>query len=452
MTPGSHRVVLAAAVAAWSATAIASWVVGAPLGHDEAQYALAATARLHGGASAWHYLSIGMEVVAMPGVLLGGGELALRVVPVLGGIAFVLAVSRLARRQFDASTAAWSVVVLAGSLAFARRSAELLSDLPATACLVMATSVVIEQVGKADRAGWRLMLAAPWLAAAFYLRYGSLIAIAVIVGVGLIVGWPAVRRGIAPVLATAALFALLLVPHLVWSNDLTGSPFGIIRHSSDIISVYRPSVLGYLAVNPLVYYGIAATPAVVAGVVAIRGNRSVVMMWAFALAHVVLVGLTTLPQSRYVFFALALLIVLGTERIRWFLARFASRARFAIRVAVGVAALGAWIVTSIAAVSIAARRERTYEPTLTASALIHDDARGRACFVIGRHSTQLEWYSGCTTLRFVPLDDLGRVYVVYHPGQAHQPVLAELGGCHTPLLERADVRVLRLDPLPCRAN
>src|SRR5262245_33123513 len=107
--PGSRRttaIVLAAGLAAWLAGAAIVWLSEPLLGHDEAQYAIAARELLAGAPARWEYLSIGMNAIAIPGLLAGGGELALRALPVALGLAFVLAAARLARGMFGGATAA----------------------------------------------------------------------------------------------------------------------------------------------------------------------------------------------------------------------------------------------------------------------------------------------------------------------------------------------------------
>jgi hypothetical protein len=95
------------ALALWMLEAMIVWAWGAPLGHDEAQYALAARAALSGQPPPWNYLSFGMNLLAIPGVLLGGSEQALRWVPLCAGLGFALAVAGLARRRASAARRRW---------------------------------------------------------------------------------------------------------------------------------------------------------------------------------------------------------------------------------------------------------------------------------------------------------------------------------------------------------
>src|SRR5262245_12385462 len=106
---------LLAGVAAWLVNALLGWIAAPPLGHDEAQYALSAKDIVAGHDPRWIYVSRGMSVVALPGVLAGGSELAMRFLPLVFSCGFVVASWLFARRLFGALTAAWVVALLAAS-------------------------------------------------------------------------------------------------------------------------------------------------------------------------------------------------------------------------------------------------------------------------------------------------------------------------------------------------
>ena len=119
------QLVFAVGLIAWTTNAAMIWADAAPLGHDEAQYALAAKHRLDGELLRWNYLSEGMNAIAVPGVVAGGSERALRLLPAAISIAFVLAAAQLARRAVGGASAAWVVLVMAITSSMARRSVEL---------------------------------------------------------------------------------------------------------------------------------------------------------------------------------------------------------------------------------------------------------------------------------------------------------------------------------------
>ncbi|HRC54941.1 MAG TPA: sulfite exporter TauE/SafE family protein [Kofleriaceae bacterium] len=259
--------VFALGVAVWVVSGVIWWLSAAPLGHDEAQYAMAFQHLLSGEPPRWVYLSKGMHAVAGPGVLLGGGELALRVAPLLCGLGFLLAAAHLAWRVFGATTAAWTVVVLASAKPVVRRSVELLSDFPSTAALLAGTTVVVMEVVQPSRPtgpSWRLLWAAPLFAAAFYLRYGSCVPIAIVGVAALVAGWRAVRRPV-PVAAAAVLLALLLLPHFWDSLATLGSPLAVLLESQRVPQAEVSGLRTYLTSDPVAFYGRAVAPLLVLG-------------------------------------------------------------------------------------------------------------------------------------------------------------------------------------------
>jgi hypothetical protein len=86
--------------------------------------------------------------------------------------------------------------------------------------------------------------------------------------------------------------------------------------------------------------------------------------------------------------------------------------------------------------------------TLDAIAAIRADARGAMCDVIGRRSTQLQWYAGCDAIYHADPTTLAerRVNLVHEPGKKLQPDLEGRPGIPRTILERPHVVVLRYDP------
>lgn len=445
---------LAAGLATWLAAAVIVWLAAPPLGHDEARYAIAAQDMLDGAPARWAYSSVGMNAIALPGVLAGGGELALRFLPTVLGLAFVLAAARLARGALGDATAAWTVAVIAGSFSIVRRAAELLSDLPATACLLAGTAIVVTELTREPAPRRRLVLAAPWLAAAFYLRYGSALAIVPIGGAALLVGWRAVLRRPWIALATVALFALLLVPHLLAALAATGSPLGMLRASSELIDSVQTgrSIVTYATSNPFTYYGILTTPVMLAGLAAIRRGRDrrVLLLWLIAVGDIVALGMTPIPQPRYIFFGIVLLVTLGTDEIyRWVIARPPATRRVLGGCAAGAIAIS-WIIVLVGMCQLEDKRLENMRGTLAAVTAIRDDAGGAPCEVIARHSTQLQWYTGCAAVHRADLETLSRrrVYLVREPSVPLQPELAGRPGVPRAILDRPEAIVTRYDPPP----
>jgi 4-amino-4-deoxy-L-arabinose transferase-like glycosyltransferase len=447
-------------VGAWLAMTTITWLGRAPLGHDESQYALAAKDLLAGDPARWFYLSRGMNAIAVPGVLLGGGELALRFLPLLLGAAFIVAMYWLGRRTVGATSAAWAILVLGSSRTISRLGTDLLSDMPAAALLLAAFAILVDEVDRRDGPRWRILCVAPLLAAAFYVRYGSVIPIAVMVVCSLVVGARSMLRRPLPVIATAALFLVLLVPHFLEAKQLSGSALGILLWSRAVPNQGDiPSGLTtYLTSNPFRYYGLLTPLPLVAGVLAfqVRDKRRL-LAWLVGIGSFVAMGLTTHGMLRYILVPVAILVVLGTDLILRGLVRVPGRARTVVSGVLVLALVVVWALNFRRQLTAGNYRRDRLRGALVAAEVIRADAAGRPCSVLGHTYTQLEWYSGCNApLILAPQSAAealaaGRiVYLVRDHTPSYfpkwNPVFAEMPGAVHVLVENADVEVARLSP------
>jgi hypothetical protein len=459
MGPGERRsaLIFSGGVLAWLTCAGIAWLAPRPLGHDEAQYALAARDLLAGAEPRWFYLSSGMSAVAAAGVAAGASELALRLPAVLLGLGCLLAAGALAWRWYGHATAAWTVAVLAGMRALTRRSADLLSDLPAAGLLLAGTLVITAEATRPEGPRWRVVAAAPLLAGALYLRYASCVPIALLGAVTLVGCAREIARRPWPIAATAALFLALLAPHAASAVAFTGSPVGILLRSSEVPTRawWAEGLVTYLTSSPVRYYGLLAAPVLLAGAAAgalaivRRGPRPTAIFGAVGAGHILAMGLISHAQARYIFSGLVLLSVLGVHALRAGLERARHspvvwRAR-AARIGGGIAAaaVGASWALSIRAAAGAAPIGAKTAGTLAAAAAIRADAAGAPCAVQGDAYPQLEWYSGCasTDLPDAPLARGEPVYAVDRPGAARAPT----AGRGRVLLARPDLIVTRYD-------
>jgi hypothetical protein len=174
------------------------------------------------------------------------------------------------------------------------------------------------------------------------------------------------------------------------------------------------------------------------------------LLWLIAVGDIIAVGLTPVAQPRYIFFGIALLVILGTDELRrWIAARPPAARRVLGGCAAGVVA-ASWLVVAIGMLQLEATRRRRMKGTLPAIAAIQGDARGAPCEVIARHTTQLQWYTGCVAVFTADLEALARrrVYLVREPDAPHQPELAGHPGVPRTILAHPDVTVTRLDPPP----
>lgn len=441
----SNRGVLAAGVIGWVTIALALLVIASPLGHDESQYVIAASDFLAGRPPRWLYLSQGTTALAIPGVLAGGSEIALRSVMLVLGLGFLAAAYGLARSLVSPVTAAWLACVLAASLGIVRRSTDLLSDMPAAAALLAGTALLVGELLRDDGPRRRIVWTGALFAAALYLRYGSALAIAIIGVVAAIGGWRGVARRPLLVVATLGAFVALLAPHMIAAYARTGSPVGIITLSTDEIrTVSDPGLVDYFTHDPTQWYGIVATPLLVLGLASIAWlrERRFVMLWVMAIGCVIGLGLTALAQPRYIYYSQVVLVMLGIEVVR----RLVEHRR-AVVIACAIVVALSWAL----AVSSSIRGARKPSPAqfvVAAARAIDRDAAGAPCAVLGTE-VQLHWYSRCKPVQDVYREEIGpgkpRTYVVFTP--AVYPLdRSALPGKQVVLLEERGMTLLRVDP------
>ncbi|HEV7555909.1 MAG TPA: glycosyltransferase family 39 protein [Kofleriaceae bacterium] len=393
----AERRLLYAALAAWTVVAVVSLIVAPPLGHDESAFALMA----RGGAPPWLYRSTGVIAVAKIGIALGGSDVAMRIASAVLGLGFVVAVWAVGRAAFDERVGAWAAAVVVGGHWMALRSAELIGDLPATACVLAGVAILVRELGR-ERASWWVVAAGPAFAAAFYFRYGSVPVIGIAGVTAAVLWWRTIVARPLPVIAAAAVFALLLVPHVLHSLDETGSPLGILDVSR---KMPRREYLGeglvtYLTSNPFYFYGGLVAPVMVAGLAGLvrlpRSWRPSMFLGVVALGQIITIGLESHGQPRYVFVATALLVVLGVDAvIRYARGRYGQ---------IALALVGcAWLAVAIAVVPYGRWLATERAPIVAAAQTIVRDTAGQPCVVAARAVTQLMWYSGCVHALVHPL-------------------------------------------------
>ena len=426
------RKLLTLALLAWLAIAVTSLVTGPALGHDEAAFGIAA----RGDGPAWLYRSTGVIWLAKLGVALGGGDVAMRLASVLLGLGLVVA-TWLVGSRLSPRAGGWAALVVAGAHPMALRSAELIGDLPATACVLAGIAVMAGELSRPEVDGgprWRLVWVAPLFALGFYFRYGSapVIAIAAVAALAL---WP--RRILrAPVVATVGLFALLLAPHAIESLRATGSLFGILEVSSKMPrrAYVGEGLVTYLTSNPFRFYGALVAPLAIAGLAGLaRPTRIRVFLVAIALGQLVAIGLQSHAQPRYVFVATTLLVAVGVDVVTgvpW--QRWLARTGAAL---VGLAWLAALAITVPYNRWLAGERA----PLMAAATAIAADGAGPCTFAC-RVVTQLSWYTGCEGLLLrdvaaLPRMTAARSYVVSIPHGLIDlaPIAAQQGAIATVL-------------------
>jgi hypothetical protein len=269
-------------------------------------------------------------------------------------------------------------------------------------------------------------------------------------------GWREIVRRPAPIVATAALFLVLCVPHAWYAIALTGSPLGILLESRQVVpnSYVGEGLVTYLSWNPLVRYGWLMPPVLIAGIAAIvpaarSGARRASFLWVVAVTSIVVLALITEAQTRYIYFGLTLLTILGVDVIRRAIEACSPRARRVIVACLLVVIATVWGFVMHGQLRHGASRAAGSDaPTFAAAAAIRTDAAGRRCEVLGQHDPQLEWYSGCRAAQVVAYPPPGVwLYVVRDRTPGWQPELSGGPGRHTTILDRPGfVHVERVEP------
>jgi hypothetical protein len=297
----------------------------------------------------------------------------------------------------------WAALVIAGAHPMVLRSAELIGDLPATACVLAGIAIMAGELSRDGGPRWRIVAVAPLFALGFYFRYGSAPVIA-IAAVAALLLWP--RRVLcAPVVVTVLAFAALLAPHAIESLRATGSLFGILEVSSKMPrrAYVGEGLVTYLTSNPIRFYGGLVAPLLVVGLAGLaRPTRIRMFYGAIALAQIVAIGLQSHAQPRYVFVATVLLVAIGVDvitGIAWkpWLQR------------TGVALVGlAWLAAATIVVPYDQWLAGERAALVAAARTIEADGTGDCVFAC-RVVTQLLWYTRCEGQLLRDVDRLPRL-------------------------------------------
>ncbi len=416
------RQLVLAALVVWCSCIGLMWWMACPLTGDEAAYALLARGR--GGG--WLYRPLGFVAFARLGAGLGDSELALRIPSAIVACLLIPAVYAVGR-TLGTWVGAWAAAIIAGTHTFVLRGPALLTDLPSTMCLLGAIALVIGELDRASGPRYRLVLVAPLLAAAFYMRYGSAPTVAILVIAACAVWWRAVLARPGPVLVTAALLAALLFPFLVYSHRMTGSFAGILTLAGEVAGrrYVGHGLVIYLIENPLRYHGVLAAPVAIAGLLGIARppvqRRRARFLAIVALGQFVVIGLVSHANARFIFLAIILLVVLGVDAISRVIAARPGLERRATRIA-AITVVAGWLGMLIAIVPVQHHLQRGLAEVVASGRAIRADAAGRPCAVIARAVPQIMWYSGCTAVKpprgveaLPPLPDGHRIYAASVP-------------------------------------
>lgn len=417
---------------------------GGGFGHDEAAYALKARSWVSGSpGSGWNlHRGIAQSVLAAVALPFTDSEVALRLVSVALTLATVLALWWLGRVVRSSRVGVFAAAAFVVGPSVMRRGAEFLTDIPSTGLLLIVTALVWRWLSGRTSSDTTLPAAAAVAALAFYFRYQALLSLGLVAVVGTVLYWPRVKASGGSVLKAAGVAVLLLVPHLVWATVETGTPWGVVLHTSGVggRAYVGEGLVDYLTDFPDLLAGQVGAVAILVALAwfgyrmlgALRrremsgDDRLAAFLVVPAFGQILALGLVSHGEPRFVFFPVALLMVaagVAVDDVRRRVTGPLYRAGVAATVAAVVVGLG--LAGDRADRNAEARAASTQILVDTARTVVTDAAG--ACGIVTSYSPQLTWFSGCETALFgtsqpeVGLEsDLAR-YVVFYNNGKRQP-------------------------------
>jgi hypothetical protein len=301
--------------------------------------------------------------------------------------------------------------------------------------------VVWKELGERGAASYRLLWALPFAWTAFYLRYQSALALALIAAAVLILWWPKLRRSPGPVIALCAIGLLGLVPHMTHAVTLTGRPWGILSRTGGgaVRSFIGEGLVDYAGMFGWSLAGFVGPIVIVVSFGGLvrwwrqRDIREQLLFLLFpAFAQVLALGLISHGEARFIFFPLALIVVAGAFSLdhwmsldRW---SAGSDSRSPVAAAAGIAVLvaGSLALSVVAARDSARNRSSLNVAVEGAGYEVREEAGEATCGVMTTYAPQITFYSGCATDIFRPeIDEADAIDLL--DGEARFMVLIENG-------------------------
>ena len=397
---------------------------GGGLNHDESAYALKARHWIEGTTETGWNLHRG---IAMSGygylVFAGGGEEgALRLLGLAAIVGFAVATWILGVKIGGKWVGPLSAIALISSPVLLRRSTEYLSDVPSSALLMASMIVVWKQFGQREKPGYGLMWLLPFAWAAFYIRYQSVLSFGLIaIAIGVIF-WEKVKSGWRPFAFTAGLGFVGLIPHFVFATSETGSPLGIILFTADVAGreYWAEGLVDYFLLMgwPLAaFIGPAAVLFFIWWLIdeweSPTGRNRCLFLMIPAAGQVLLLGVVSHGEARFIFFPLALTLVGGVIGVTVVTRRWEQRTRRAVTLGLVVLLLGSLAMSASYVRRAVENRDAGTVPLEMAGERLREIAGDSTCGVMTSYQPQITFYSECDTQPFrthlEPEEALGRI-------------------------------------------
>ena len=406
-----HRIPPPVYLATVLALATAAWAVLQQhepyLGHEEAVYANKARAWADGTPDAgWgEYRPPGLPALGRLALALHNDVGSLRTTALLLTLFTLTATYLTAARWTTPRRAVVVTLLLLSGLGFLRRVPQFLNDIGATGLLLIVVFLLTRaQEVRHSRA---LPLAAAVAVAAFYLRYGSTGNLLAIAPAALFAygprAWLAQGRRLA---AALAVLTLGLLPHFVHAAQVTGSPFGLILWAgAQANRVYvGDGLVYYLAIFPYRLAGDLGAVVMTAGLLlatsALRTRETTarsarrVFLASTAVLILVVLGLATDGEPRFVYLSVILLTILGVEAVAERTGPWRKGALTAVAALAALTTAGTTQVVAHGAMPAPTHLARSTVPV--AERLTSDTP----CLLVTGYEPEAGWYSGCDAVTY----------------------------------------------------
>ena len=397
---------------------------GGGLNHDESAYALKARHWIEGTPETGWNLHRGIAMSAIGFLVLeaGGGEGALRLLGLAAIIGFVAATWVLGNMVGGKWVGPLAAIALMSSPVVLRRSTEALSDVPSSALLMAVMIVVWRQFGDRDRPGYGLLWLLPFAWAAFYIRYQSILSFGLIaIAIGVLF-WEKVKLGWRPIALTAAVGVAGLIPHVVFASSETGSPLGIILFTADVAGreYWGQGLVDYFL---LMGWPLGAFVGPVAAVFfiwwligdwsSITERTKCLFLMIPAAGQVLILGVVSHGEARFIFFPLALTLIGGTTGFLVLRSRWRPRTSQAVSLGLVVLLVGSLGMGAAAVRGAVENRAVSTMPIEEAGEELRSISGESTCGVMTSYQPQITFYSECSTQPFrtqlEPEEAVGRI-------------------------------------------
>ena len=384
-------------------------VDGGTLGHDESAYALKARHWLEGTPETGWSLHRAPALSAFGYLVLavGGEEPMLRTIGLLSLAGIAAATWWLGSMVLNRTVGSIAAVTVVAGSATLRRATEYLTDLPSAALLVCCMAVVwFEFERREGGPTYRLLWVLPFAWAAFYLRYQSALAFLLIGLTVMILWWGPIRRRPGPLVFTAFVGLAGLVPHVLMAVTETGSPIGIILVTGEAAGreFLGEGLVDYILLLGWPLIGLLGLPLVAffswwlwVGWSDPVQRKTGLFLGIPAVSQVLVLGLVSHGEARFVFFPLALVTIGATAGALVIREGWSEPLRRGARAALVLLLIGSVALAVAATRRSVENRALSNEPLELAGDRIETESGGAACGVLTSYAPQITFYSECST-------------------------------------------------------